>query len=436
MSELILLTVTVLLFALIFLGLPIGYALFLVAFAGLTFSVGLDVSSSLLWNTIYSQSQAYSFSTIPMFILMALILNQSGMLSDVFESMNKWTSGVIPGGLAIGTTLSNGVFAALSGSSAAASAAIAKIAKPEMEKFGYADTLSMGTIAASGTFAMMFPPSLGLIIYGVITNTSISRLFIAGILPGILTVTAYVVLIVAWVKYDPSIAGSGGATERFSWTERIKSTYIIWPAGLLIVLVLGSIYSGVVTPTEAGALGAAGALVIGILLYGLSRTEFNNALTETASITAYVFVIVIGAKYFGRYIAIEGVIDDILTFLLNLPVGELGILLIVLALYLVLGMFLNQVPILVLTLPITFPIFVEELGFSALWFGIVIIKTVEIGMITPPIGINVYIASNAVDVDASTTFRGAAPFILADVLVLALLIAFPQIVSVIPQTMG
>ena len=367
---------------------------------------------------------------------MALLLNEADILEDVFNAMDKWTRGVVPGGLAIGTTMSNGIFAALSGSTAAASAAIAKIAKPTLDSYGYKDTLSMGTIASSGTFAMMIPPSLGLIIYGVLTGTNIGRLFIGGIVPGILTLIAYILVILAWSIYDPSIAGESGTIKSFTWSERLSSSRTIWPVGLLIVMVLGSLYSGVVTPTEAGALGAMSALLIGIILYGVRMEELNNALTDTAEVTAYIFIVVIGATFFGRYIALEGVISDLLTFLTGLPLEDFGILLVVLLMYLILGMFINQLPILILTLPVTHPLFVEGFGYPAVWFGILIIKTVEIGMITPPIGINVYIASNSVDIDPSITFRGAARFIVADVIVLGSLLLFPSLVMTLPNSMG
>lgn len=435
MSEIIFLTLMVVLFALIFLGVPIGYALFTVGFLGLVGYGGFDLARSLLYNTIYSQSQVYTFSTVPMFILMAVFLNEAKILDDVFSAMDDWTRGVLPGGLAVGTTVANGVFAALSGSSTAASAAIAKIAKPELESYDYSEEITMGTIAASGTFAMMFPPSLGLIIYGLITETSIGRLFMAGIIPGILTLVFYIGVILIWSTLDPSAVGAKETQKKAPWSNRIRSAYHIWPAGALIFLVLGGIYAGVVTPTESGALGAAGALLIGLILYHLDGNGIRNALAETANITVYVFIIIIGAKYFGRYVAFEGIVSLMINTLSDLPFGDFGILLIVLALYLVLGMFLNQLPILVLTLPLTYPLAVDGLGFSPVWFGIIIIKTVEIGMITPPIGINVYVSSNAVNVDPTTTFRGAARFIAADLLVLGGLIAFPTIATYVPDSM-
>lgn len=436
MSEIIVILLIISLFVLIFVGVPIGYALLLVGFVGIIANTGFDVSRSLLWNSIYSQTNVYTYSTIPMFILMALFLNESEILEDVFGAMDSWTRAVVPGGLAIGTTAANGVFAALSGSSTAAAAAVSKIAKPELDKFDYDERLSMGTIAASGTFAMMFPPSLALIIYGVLTDTSIGSLFIAGIIPGLMTLFAYVIAILVWTNISPSIAGvETESHDKATWSERINYTTKILPGGLLIVLVLGGIYTGAITPTESGAVGAAGALLLGVIVYELGPQGIRSALSETANITAYVFLLIIAATFFGRWIALEGVVEMLFNALTALPIGDFGILLIIFAVYIVLGMFLNQLPILILTLPITFPLAVETLGYSPIWFGIVIIKIVEIGLITPPIGINAYIASNAVDVDADITFRGAGRFILADLCVLALLIAFPELVTFLPERM-
>lgn len=434
MSEVIVFSLIGALFVLIFLGVPIGYALLAIAFTGLTLGSGFEVARSLLWNTIYSQTNAYTFSTIPMFVLMALFLNQSNILDDVFEAMDNWTRGILPGGLAVGTTAANGVFAALSGSSTAAAAAVSKIAKPELDQYDYDERLSMGTIAASGTFAIMFPPSLALIVYGIITDTSIGGLFIGGVIPGLMTLAAYAIVIVLWSTTSPSVAGIGSEGEtKATWSDRLGSTARVLPGGLLIILVLGGIYSGAITPTESGAVGAAGALVLGTVGYGLNREGINNALSETANITAYVFVLIIAATYFSRWVATEGIVGLLFDYLTALPIDDFGILLIIFGVYLILGMFLNQLAVLILTLPVTFPLAINTLGFSPIWFGVVIIKLVEIGLITPPIGINAYIASNAVDVDANVTFRGATRFILADLCILALLISFPDLVTYLPD---
>jgi tripartite ATP-independent transporter DctM subunit len=380
-------------------------------------------------SVVHTQTASYVFSTIPMFILLAEFLDKSDLLDDVFTAMYRWTSW-IPGGLAITTTFANGGFAALSGSSTAAAAALSKIAVPEMREYDYDDRLSMGTVAASGTFAMMFPPSIGLIVYGILTENSIGTLFIAGMTPGILTMIAYVLLIIGWVTYSPGIVG---ATPRdFTWGERFRSLTPIWPAALLIFVVLGSIYLGVVTPTESGALGAFGAFLIGRFVYDLSSGDMKVALSGTAQTTTMIFVIILGALLFGRYLAITGATQALIQTVSELPVGRYGILLVLLGIYLVLGMVMNQTAILVLTLPVTYPLAVDGLGFHPIWFGIVIIKTAEIGMITPPFGLNVYVASSPIDVDIKQAFAGASRFIIADVAILILLILFPAIATWLP----
>jgi tripartite ATP-independent transporter DctM subunit len=410
-------------------GVPIGYAMFIAGFVGLIDSLGFEATTAMLVSVVHTQTASYVFSTIPMFILLAEFLDKSDLLDDVFTAMYRWTSW-IPGGLAITTTFANGGFAALSGSSTAAAAALSKIAVPEMREYDYDDRLSMGTVAASGTFAMMFPPSIGLIVYGILTENSIGTLFIAGMTPGILTMIAYVLLIIGWVTYSPGIVG---ATPRdFTWGERFRSLTPIWPAALLIFVVLGSIYLGVVTPTESGALGAFGAFLIGRFVYDLSSGDMKVALSGTAQTTTMIFVIILGALLFGRYLAITGATQALIQTVSELPVGRYGILLVLLGIYLVLGMVMNQTAILVLTLPVTYPLAVDGLGFHPIWFGIVIIKTAEIGMITPPFGLNVYVASSPIDVDIKQAFAGASRFIIADVAILILLILFPAIATWLP----
>jgi len=425
MIELFLALAAVLAFFML-LGVPIGYAMFITGFAGLFLTLGLEPTIGLLTSVAYSQTASYVFSTIPMFILLAEFLNKSDLLDDTFEFMYRWTSW-LPGGLAISTTLANGGFAALSGSSTAASAALSKIAVPEMRKYEYEDKLSMGTVAASGTFAMMFPPSIALIVYGILTETSISALFIAGMIPGILTMLAYVLLIIIWVKWSPNLAGK--PAPAFSWKERFESLRPVWPALLLIAIVLGSIYLGVVTPTESGAMGAFGALLIGKFIYGLNLPDMQSALSNTVQTTAMIFIIILGALVLGRYLAITGLTTALIQFVSGLPLGPHGILIVLLIVYLILGMVMNQTAILVLTLPITFPLATQGLGFHPIWFGIVVIKTAEIGMVTPPFGLNVFVATSQVDVDVWEAFKGSSRFIIADLVVLALLIMYPQIAT-------
>jgi C4-dicarboxylate transporter DctM subunit len=418
---------------LLILGVPIGYTFFIIGFLGIGLHLGPSQSLSLMRQTVYSESQNYLLASIPMFVLMAIVLDESGLLQEIFEAMDSWTKGVFPGGLAIGTTFANGAFAAMSGSSTAAAAAFAKIARPNMKEFGYSDELTMGTIAASGTFAMMFPPSIALIIYGILTETSIGQLFIAGMVPGILTALAYVLVIVAWVKYNPSI--SGQTPEPDSWGRRIELSKPLIPALMLILFILGGLYFGVVTAVEAGAFGAAGAIILSVVLYDLRLDGLLKAANETLRITTFIFIVIIGAMYFSTYIALTGLVTDLIQLVTSLNIGMYPLLGILVLCYIFLGMFMNQIAILVLTLPITYPTMVDGFGMHPLLFGIVIIKTVEIGMVTPPLGLNVYVASSAVNIDPWITFKGAARFIFPDLLILMLLVAFPVLVLYLPGLM-
>ncbi len=418
---------------LLILGVPIGYTFFFVGFVGITLHLGVFQAFSLMRETVYGETQNYLLATIPMFVLMAIVLDESGILKDIFDAMDSWTKGVFPGGLAIGTTFANGAFAAMSGSSTAGAAAFAKIAHPNMKRFGYDDRLTMGTIAASGTFAMMFPPSIALIIYGILTETSIGQLFIAGMIPGILTALAYVIIILAWVKLNPSVTGE--AVETDSWSRRLELSKPLFPALLLIIFILGGLYFGVVTAVEAGAFGAAGAIILSVVLYDMRLDGLLRAINETLRITAFIFIVIIGAMFFSRYIAITGLVTDLIQLVTALNIGKYQLLAIIILCYLFLGMFMNQIAILVLTLPITYPTMVDGFGMHPLLFGIVIIKTVEIGMVTPPLGLNVYVASSSVDIDPWVTFKGAVRFIVPDLLILILLVAFPVLVLYLPGLM-
>jgi len=418
---------------LLVLGVPIGYTFFIVGVIGITLQLGLSQAYDLLRQVIYSESQNYLLSTIPMFVLMAIVLDESGLLEDIFEAMDSWTKGVFPGGLAIGTTLANGAFAAMSGSSTAAAAAFAKIAQPNMSKFGYHDELTMGTIAATGTFAMMFPPSIVIIIYGILTQTSIGQLFMAGIVPGLLTAGAYVLIIVAWVMYNSDI--SGEAVEPDSWSRRFELSKPLIPALLLILFVLGGLFFGVVTSVEAGAFGAAGAIILSVVLYDMRLDGLMRASNETLRITTFIFVVIIGAIYFSKYLALTGAISDLITLVAELNIGMYQLLALFVLVYIFLGMFMNQIAIMVITLPITYPTMVDGFGMSPLLFGIVVIKTVEIGMVTPPLGLNVYVASSAVQIDPTITFKGAVRFIGPDLVVLTMLVAIPELVLTLPELM-
>jgi len=415
----------IVLIALLLAGVPVGFSLAISGTFGLFLVVDISSIPVLLVNDTYQSTASYLLSTIPMFILMAEFLREGGLTEKIFTAANRWLSGV-RGGLAMATALASGGMAALSGSSTATAATMSNVAVPEMKKYGYGDRISLGTVSAAGTFAVMIPPSLALIIYGILTETSISALFIAGIVPGLLTVVGYGLTIVVWGRMNPSEVG--GTPQQYTTREKFGSLSGIWPAVVIVALVLGGLYLGVVTPTEAGALGAAGTMVVAVLVGGMRFSGTRNALQRAAETTAMIFIIVIGAMIFSRFLTFSGALDTFVDTLTDLPVDRRVILLLILAMYVAMGTVMDQLAILILTLPVVFPLMVE-LGYGPVWFGIVLTKTIEVGLVTPPLGMNVYIAAGTVDMDVATGFRGAMRFLPVDFVIITLLILFPEIAT-------
>jgi tripartite ATP-independent transporter DctM subunit len=409
---------------LLVLGVPIAYTMLISGTLGVVLVVGSGPAEGLLAGAPRNPI-SFSFTTIPLFVLMAEFLSKSGLVKDVFKATQNWL-GHIPGGLAIATAVANGGMAALSGSSTATVAAMSKLSYGEMKKYGYRDDLSLGTLSSAGTFAIMIPPSLGLIIYGLLTQNNIAVLFLAGIIPGILTLIGYTFVIIGWSYYDPDVAPK---TEKASHEERMASTRRVWPGLIVVILVLGGIYGGVMTASEAGAIGAASALLVTVLVYDMGVNDIYEAMVSTLEISGMVFMIFVGALIFGLYLTVTQLPQKLILYIETLPLTALQILLIIIFLYILMGAFLDQLAILLITLPITYPLVVNGLGFGPIWFGIIIVKTIEIGLITPPIGMNVYIAAGAVDADIVDGFKGSARFIGIDLLIIALLIVYPGIVT-------
>lgn len=422
----------ILLILLLVLGVPIAFSLATTGMLGLLLVTDPGRTHSIIVSVTYANTASYVLTTIPMFILMAEFLNEGDLTDVVFEAAHRWLSSV-KGGLAFATTLANGGMATLSGSSTATAATMSKMAVPQMQKYGYDDRLSLGTVSAAGTFAVMFPPSLALIVYGIMTETSISMLFIAGIIPGILTLLGYFLTIYIWGTYNPKVVG--GETEHFTWSEKFDSLKPVWPAVLIVLIVLGGLYLGVVTPTEAGALGAAGTFIVAVGVGGMRVSGTKQALLRTAETTAMIFMIVIGAMIFGRFLAFSGATRLLIDFVGDLPANRWTILIIILIMYVLMGTLMDQLAILLLTLPLTFPL-VSALGFDGIWFGILIAKTIEVGLVTPPLGMNVYVATGTVDMDAMTGFKGAIMFIPIDIVIIILIMIFPETVSFLPGHMG
>lgn len=418
----------VLLLGLIILGMPIAFVLALVGAVGIWLLTGLDSLMGIMAPTTYSSVNGFSYTTIPLFILMANFLMKSRIAEDFFNAIFTWV-GHKPGGSGVATVLASAGFGALSGSSIASVSIMSKIAIPQMIKSNYTDSFSAGLVATtSGTLAALIPPSVPLIVYGIQTETSIGQLLIAGIIPGlILTFLLVVFVIFIAIKNKSTV-------EKSNWTDRINSLKTIWPFLLLIILVIVSIYGGIGTSTEAGAFGAFGALAIGIMIKRLSFKAVIEALIETVQQTSMIFIILVGSILLSYYVAFSRIGNTIITAVESSGIPNIAILLLIILMYLVLGLFLDLFGSMMLTLPLVFPLIVS-LGYDPLWFGIIVVLVLEIGLVTPPVGINLYITSNQSGVSIQKVLKGSMPFIGILLITVILLIIFPGLVMFLPEQM-
>jgi len=426
------LVMIVLLLVLLTIGLPIAFSLGISGIICVYMVAGWDTTYGFLSTTPFNTSASWLYVVLPLFILMGMLSYSAGINQDAFTIANYWL-GRIKGGLAMATVGACSVFGATSGSSIAAAATMGKLAIPQMRRYGYSMELAAGCVAGGGTLSVMIPPSGILVIYGIITEESIGRLLIAGLLPGLLSAFIYMLGIYILCTIRPNIAPS--TDIRISWKTRLASLKDGYGAVLIFGVVMGGIYTGIFTPTEAGAFGAAVALV---LLLMKSKTRFRSlreGLTETAKVTCMFFTIVICAHFFTLGLTVSGIPKALVTHLTGLNMHPKLILIILLFVYLPLGMFLDTVSLLFLTLPIIFPV-VKSMGFNGIWFGILVTKLIEVSLITPPLGLNVYVIKGILpEVDTATIFKGCIPFLIMDIITLMILFLFPQIVLWLPSTM-
>ena len=419
------------LFAMMLLRVPIGMAMGLVGVTGFGYIVGGVPALKMVGQTSMRTVTDYTFGVIPMFLLMGAFVSNSGMSRELFRAANGFL-GHLRGGLGIATIAACGGFAAISGSSVATAATFSTVAYPEMRRYGYPQSFATGVIAAGGTLGAMLPPSTVLAVYGIITEQDIGKLFIAGILPGILAASMYIatVTIIGFVRPDflPR-------TPRFSWKERIEGLRNVWATLLLFVFVIGGLYGGLFTPTEAGGMGAGGAFLIGVLRGRLDRTQIRRSLLQATRTAAAVFTVLIGALLFGYFLTVTQTPQKVTEFLTGLGVGRYGVLALIMLMYLVLGCLMDSLAMVILTVPIIFPVIIH-LGFDPIWFGIIIVMTVELGLIHPPVGMIVFVIKSVVqDVKFTTIFKGVLPFIITDLIRLIILIAFPIIALWLPSRM-
>jgi C4-dicarboxylate transporter, DctM subunit len=417
------------------LGLPIGAALGITALAGFTYLANIGVALNTLRTIPYQFAANWELTAIPMFLLMGAIVNQSGIARDLFEAARLWLAR-LPGGLAVATNLASAGFGAASGSSIAASAAMARLAIPEMLRQGYDKGLAAGTVASAGTLAALIPPSVMFVLFGVFAEVSIAQLLMAGILPGLLTAAIYTAMIVIRCYLNPALAPPIRESAEERRTQRWRATARVWPLILLMLGVIGGLYGGLFTPTEAGAGGAFIALVIAVLQGRIGPRGFFLALKDAMSTTAQIFFIGMGAILFTRFLALAG-IGAYLTGLVGSWAVEPILLVVALSLvFLILGMFLDPLGIMLITIPVFLPMF-KALGLDLVWLGVLVVKYIEIGLLTPPVGMQVYVVKSVAGdaIPLNTVFRGCFWFLACEIVIMGLLIAFPAISLTIPQAM-
>ncbi len=422
----------VVLFVLMLLRVPVGMAMGLVGVVGYSLIAGSGPALKLVGQTSMRTVTDYTFGVIPMFMLMGAFVSVSGVSRELFRAANACV-GHLRGGLGMATVMACGGFAAICGSSVATAATFSTVAYPEMRRYGYPQSFSTGVIAAGGTLGAMLPPSTVLAVYAVITQQDIGKLFMAGVLPGLLAMTMYVATIGIIVWVAPKMLPAGAPRP---WSERIVALKDVWPSLLLFAFVIGGLYGGLFTPTEAGGMGAGGAFLLGILRRKLDRAGIRSALLQATRTAAAVFTVLIGALLFGYFLTITQTPQKLTAFVTGLGLNRYTVLALIMVMYLVLGCLMDAMAMIILTVPIIFPV-ITQLGFDPIWFGVIIVMTVELGLIHPPVGMNVFVIKSVVkDVSFTTIFKGVLPFVATDILRLVILISFPAIALWLPGRMG
>ena len=412
------------LFLLAFAGVPLAFAMLLVGTVGFALLRGdFESAFSMLAQQVVDASVNDGMSVLPMFILMGLFVHKADLSEDLYKAANAWL-GHLRGGLAHATVAACAVFAAISGSSIATAATMSKVAIPPMRRLGYNDALSCGSVASAGVLGVLIPPSVPLVIYGLLTNTDIRKLFIATIVPGILLALLFVIAVIAVIALRPAWGPTG---ERKGWRERFGSLKNVWIVLLLFIGIIGGLYAGIFTATESAGVGAVGALLIGVLRRKITPAGFLECLMDTAKTTAMIFTIVFGAFVFANFITLSGLTGALIELLREQGTGTLSVLLTMVAIYLVLGALMESLSLMILTAPI-FHAIATSIGIHPIWFGVFVVMLIEIGMLTPPVGMNVCTVKTInQDVPIRVIFAGSMPFVVANIVAVALLIAFPML---------
>jgi len=422
---------TALMVALLFTGISVGVAMALVGFLGFAMLSGFTPALGLLATVPYSTVASYTLSVIPLFILMGEMSFESGISGDLYDAAHRWF-GHLPGGLAMATIGAGAGFGAMCGSSAASTATFGSVALPEMRRYKYAPGFAAASVAAAGTLAILIPPSIGFIIYGVITEQSIGKLFIAGIIPGIILSALYILTIYFIAKRNPEIAPRGPS---YTWHEKMSVFSKSWPMVVLFLFVMGGIWIGIFTASEAGAMGAFGSFLFMIWRGQCNFKNMVDCLAKTVKITSMVFLIMVGAFIFGYFLAVTGVPESMAAYFRSLPVPPLMVVVGIMILYFILGCIMDMLSMVVLTTPLFYPI-VVGLGFDPIWYGVLVVVSMEQGQLTPPVGLNLYvIAGMARDIPMSQIIKYLWPYIADLVIFMAIMMAFPILATFLPGLM-
>ena len=420
------------LFLLLFVRVPVAFALLLAGAMGIVLLDGPNGLFAALAITPYENVASYTISTLPMFVLMAQALTAGRFTRDMFSMAHAWI-GHLRGGVAYAALGGGVLLAAISGSSTAAASTLASAAYPEMRRYGYDASFATGALAVIGTLAIMIPPSLGLILYAVFTENSVGALLIAGVIPGVLTALVYVGVINWMVRADPSRAPQ--TSEPAPVADRLRTSLTAWPVLVLLAGVLAALYSGAITPTEVGAVGALGAFVIGVIMARIGWRGLVNSVTRAARTSAMVLTIIAGAAVFGLFLTLSDLPQALLAAVSESGLNRWWVLIAVLLVLLILGFFLDQLAILLVTLPLTYPL-LTGLGFDPIYLGVIFVKTAEIGLVSPPMGLNVFVVAGVAKVPAGTVFKGVWSFVIAELALLALLVAVPALSTALPAALG
>lgn len=413
-------------------GVPIAFAFFGVGFLGLSLLSSVEAAVPVLSRTLYQVFSEYPYMVIPLFVLMGELASQAGMVKRLYEAFDRWFYR-LPGGLALATILACAGFSAISGSSVATAAAMATVAYPEMRRYGYNPKFAAGTIAAGGTLGFLIPPSLGFVIYGMLTEQSVGKLLISGVIPGAVLTGCYFCVALVWAMLSPDLlAKKGFQTESLALPKLFVR---VWDTLLVFLLVMGGIYTGVFTPTEAAAVGAFVVLCLGLIGRRFSLVSILEAFERTLRVSVMILTLVAGANVFSYFLALTTIPMKLSLCVSQMEVSPYVVLSVIVGIYMVLGCFLDAISMMVLTLPVIFPLIVK-LGFDPLWFGVISVLMMEAGLITPPVGLNVYtVAGIAKEVEVYEIFKGVFPFLFAILAVVVLLVLFPELALYLPKTM-